>query len=342
MNITPRVVFWTTGDVGIGFGHVRRCLSLAEALRTRDTATTFLLDAGESVVQYVRQHGFEAIVNSGLGGSPVRSVRQAGGTAVVVDSYTVPTADLRHLQMEFFVAAIDDLADRELPVDVVVNASPARTRSDYRALSSTQYLLGPAYALLRHEFNGQLPHDRIREKVGRVLITVGGSDPNRLTLPLLQWCSTLLPGVTLDVILGPLFDDALKEEARSIAPAATYHHDPANMRGLMLQSDLAICGGGQTIYELVATGTPAVAISTALNQVVNLTAFERLGMLDWAGTTSDGRLGDRVSAAIERLAGDCNRRRRMSERGRSIVDGAGASRVASALVETFHAANQNR
>lgn len=342
MNVTSPIVIWTTGNVSTGFGHVRRCLSLAEALRAHDRATAFLLAAGEHVARYVQQHGFDTVVNSSPDSSPARILREAGATAVVVDSYTVTTADLRCLQMEFTVAAIDDLADRELPVDIVINASPAKTQADYRALSSTQYLLGPAYALLRHEFDRPLPQDRVRERVRRVLITVGGSDPNRITPSLVKWCSTALHEVEFDVVAGPLFDGGLEDEICSITPAATCHRNPGDMRELMLRCDVAVCGGGQTIYELAATGTPSVAVCTASNQIVNLNAFEELGTLDWVGEAGDVRLGDCVATAVERLASNVGRRWQMSERGRSVVDGRGANRVAAALVEKFDDANQNR
>jgi hypothetical protein len=75
---------------------------------------------------------------------------------------------------------------------------------------------------------------------------------------------------------------------------------------------------------------------------VNLTAFEAMGVLCWAGEAADLRLVERVRAAVERLAADSGARREMSAHGRSAVDGAGAKRVAAALVETFNAAHQNR
>jgi spore coat polysaccharide biosynthesis predicted glycosyltransferase SpsG len=110
------------------------------------------------------------------------------------------------------------------------------------------------------------------------------------------------------------------------------HRDPPDVRGLMLGADVALCAGGQTTYELAATGTPAIAVQVAANQAGNLRGLEAAGALVWAGSVEDADLGDRVMAALAALAGDGARRAAMSRAGRALVDGKGIERVAEALL----------
>jgi spore coat polysaccharide biosynthesis predicted glycosyltransferase SpsG len=101
----------------------------------------------------------------------------------------------------------------------------------------------------------------------------------------------------------------------------------------MLGADVAISGGGQTLYELAATGTPAVAIRLADNQTLNLRNLQAAGMLLWAGDAGDADLETMVTSALMVLAENRGRRTEMSRRGRALVDGRGAARVAAAVLD---------
>lgn len=109
------------------------------------------------------------------------------------------------------------------------------------------------------------------------------------------------------------------------------------MRGLMLAADLALCGGGQTTYELAATGTPTIAVRTAENQTVNLKGLVTAGSLVWGGDVRDSDLESKVMHELKALADDASRRAVMSRQGRGLVDGQGASRVARTLLELTEA-----
>ena len=54
----------------------------------------------------------------------------------------------------------------------------------------------------------------------------------------------------------------------------TVHSAPEDMRAIMATADLAVTAGGQTTYELAASGVPAVALCIAENQRPNLAALQ--------------------------------------------------------------------
>jgi len=101
----------------------------------------------------------------------------------------------------------------------------------------------------------------------------------------------------------------------------------------MLKCDVAIAGGGQTTYELAATGTPAVAIRLADNQSGNLQGLSAKDALEWVGDVQDGDTESRVIGTLRNLAEHADKRARMSQAGRALVDGGGADRVAQAVLE---------
>ena len=134
----PAFVFRCDGSPKLGMGHVRRCLSLAAALRSRGGTVCFVMsDVSAPLITTVRDGGFEIVplVKSELApapgaseaGSPewpnqlsledahttLAAAHKVGARVVLVDHYgasaeyleTVRRADLK-------VAVIDDLAER--------------------------------------------------------------------------------------------------------------------------------------------------------------------------------------------------------------------------------------
>lgn len=336
--IPPVVVFRTCGGATVGLGHVRRCMTLAQALAAEGAEVHFVVDAEPTVEAILRQHGFDVMcVGSDDEPELCETARAAcawGAQALVCDSYAIRGEYLAGLPVPV-VAVIDDLADRPLPVGLVINPAAGACALAYETEAGTKLLLGPDYALLRAEF-AQEPTREIRPTVQRVLITVGGADPFDLTPRLIACTQQALGRLRVDVVVGP-FWSAESQGGLSRAAAAdgavTLHHDPAGMRELMLAVDLAIAGGGQTVYELAATGTPAVALQLAPNQRGNLRGLAEGGALVWAGDARDPDLTTLVGDALTAVANDRERRQAMSRCGRRLVDGQGARRVARALLE---------
>lgn len=336
--MTGPVLFVTHGSRSVGLGHVRRCLSLAAALKKRSVECEFLLDADQGVAGIVTGSGFVCTTTKNVSSDPdeaVRRIRELAPAAVVADSYTFTTDYFRRLSGAGRpVVAIDDLENRSLPVALVVNSRVGVGPGDYvrHVALETRLLLGPAYALLRPEF-AQAPNRVVGTRISRVLLTLGGGDPANLMPRLVRWVATELEWANLAIVAGPLFDnrDEIRAEAAAIGRRAAVHEQPGDMRALMLEADIAVSSGGQTLFELAATATPTVAVRLADNQTRSLGDFQRSRTLRWAGDARDSDVEARVRHAL-RLAGDTQTRRQMAEAGRKLVDGQGAARVADVIV----------
>ena len=319
----------------IGFGHVRRSLTLAAALHRLGIASGFIAPASSNIAGLVASAGFPfAPIN------PLRDlqetcecVRQWGATIVGTDFYGVDDHYLSALHAQgWTVFVLDDLGGRRLPADLILNTGAVGVCTPlYDALPGTRFLVGPEYALLREEFTN-VPERVIAPSVDRVLISMGGSDSSGLSPKVAHWVAQALPGTAIDVIIGPFFTDEIKRELTGLAAEVVrLHEHPDSMRKLMLASDLAICAGGQTCYELAATGTPTLAIRVADYQRLHLDALARLEVLLLVGEAGDSELERKLKQALIEVTANPEMRTRTSKRGRRLVDGHGASRVASAI-----------
>jgi UDP-2,4-diacetamido-2,4,6-trideoxy-beta-L-altropyranose hydrolase len=321
----------TDGGSDVGLGHVRRCLTLAGALREEDVFCTFHVRGGNAAKDFVEQHRFDAVAVDDFGGA----LPETDG--ILIDSYRI---DERLFTVTTPVIVIDDIADRELPVAVILNPGAGAESLTYSARSDTLLLLGVQYALLRREFAEPFERE-IAPSMRRIMITLGGSDHGPLAADLVRWAQTGMSALhgeqtTIDVIVGPFFQRV--DDLRALAKAnerVKLLFDPSDMRNAMFRCDGAISSGGQTLDELAATGTPALAISTADNQQNNIAALADAGTIVY--------VEERTEAALVRglaTIAPAETRREMSRRGRALVDGRGARRAASEIARVLGASRR--
>lgn len=325
-----RAAFVTHGGAAIGFGHVKRCVALARSFACADARITFLVSPDPSARAAVEQAGFEVAEASWEtdGTAALGRVKAFGTDVVVVDSYVASAAFMESLRLVAGkVVAVDDLADRPLPVHVVVNGGLGAERLGYRGVPDTVFLLGPRYALVDPGY-AEVPARPIRDSIRRVFISLGGGSHDAALRTALRAVDAVLDGVTIDVVPGAAGLVDLGAVPRRPGNRVVVHRGLPELRHLMLGSDLAIAGAGMTLYELAATGTPTVTITMVGNQRANAEAFDRAGAALDAGIVDGASLRTALESHLRCLAGDAARRAELGRRARSLIDGRGALRVA--------------
>ena len=324
MSAPLRAAFLAEAGPGVGLGHLRRCQALAAALGSRGAAVRFLVAGAAG--------GGTDAARLDWTRDPALAVEALAAWrphVAVVDSYGAsPELFERVAALAPYAVAVDDLADRPLPVHLVVNGAWHATRLAYRARPDTVFLLGPEYALLAPAFVGA-PRRSVRDDVRRVLVTLGGDPPADALAAVLHGVRRAAPAARIDVALGPFapVPDATGEGVRVCRGLDS-------LRPLMLEADLAVTGGGVTLYECLATGVPVIGVCLADNQRPNIDELGRAGLI-LSGEPS-------LEQAVGRLADDPALRRSMSVRGRCDVDGRGAARVADAIEGAFVAVGAAR
>lgn len=336
---SPVVAIRTDYGIHTGFGHLRRCLSLAAALENLGASVRFVVSRDPGTSQSPPA-SFESMTEVGAADAADlhetrAALRSSGASAIVLDSYQVPPAAMTAFGAKR-AAIIDHVPATPLPVDVLVNGSLEALEGPVAAQPDTVLLLGPEFILLRPEFARARELRSVRARVSRVLVTIGGSDPTGLSVAFVSWVREVFADSAIDVIVGPYFTaealDALGRAAKLDA-RIVLHRNPGDVRGIMLDCDLALTAGGQTTYELAATGTPAVAVAVAENQAANLRGLASRGALMWAGSAGDDDLHARTRRCLETLRDDVDARREMSRAALGVVDGRGAERVAVEILK---------
>jgi UDP-2,4-diacetamido-2,4,6-trideoxy-beta-L-altropyranose hydrolase len=339
--VMRKVLFRVDAGPKIGLGHLQRCLSLATALRDLNTACVFLTNEDQTLYQRITRFGFDGRtldteswgVDDLAQTMAVAAAHKCG--AIVVDSDYEGAEYLSHLRNGgYYVVAIEDTAPHPFPCHLVVNGDAHARQLPYQALSKdTQFLLGPEYSILRREF-WEIPARVGSGNVDHILVTLGGADPYNIMPRVIDLLDTLPEAFSVSVIIGPFFENfsQVKAVAQRAQRGITLVRAPDSVCDLMMEADLAVSAGGQTIYELARVGCPTVAVRMAANQDGQLAVFEEAGFLRIAGHGDNNSIVEAIGAAVRTLLADPQARATMSVAGQRLIDGQGALRVAQTIL----------
>ncbi len=320
----PMLWIRTAAGPTIGFGHLRRSITLARMLSSV-LHPVFLHDPDDHWTQdEVAQQGWmlEPLEPGGLW-----ELRSAP-SGLLID--TREETGLKSLISEarnrsIPVLSIHDLGLNPLPSDVVIDGSIFPSTRDFPR-RDTAFYTGTAYLVLDPAF-GMLHQQRkrIRERIQSVVINLGGGDSGGRFETVLEglksWGRELevvgFPGFAYwgqrrlaDRDWGPLeFRWAKKDEA---------------VERLLFRADIAITAGGLASFEALCVGTPLLALS--------LDGFQHFTVSMIAKADACIDLGESLKPAaipglLDSIEAAPGRRERMSFRGKQIVDGRGAERV---------------
>lgn len=361
MNLRPsRVVLRADASASIGFGHLKRSLSLATALRSVGLQPCLITRAlGVDSAGMARNAGIDVLMlPSPTGGVPAGDVVPNAALAavdwhddamqtlaalcadapawVIVDHYAF---DARWHRLVAHgcgarIAVIDDLADRELAGELLVDQNlHANHRLKYavRWPAKRPLLGGPRYALLDESYARMQPaasHETVRS----IGIFMGGTDPAGLTSVALRACREEAGFAGPVEIIASRAQPQLPEllELANQWPLTTVRCDLPSLAGFFAGHDLQIGAGGGASWERCRAGVPTLALIGAANQQEVIPALAAHG----AVATLEGGVPQTVSnigREVKALLHDASRRRLLGTASATLVDGMGCTRVAIAL-----------
>jgi spore coat polysaccharide biosynthesis predicted glycosyltransferase SpsG len=319
----PYALFRVAAGPRLGFGHLRRATVLAGTLG----ATCALSVRGAAAV---RGHWRPAPSQA------VTALRSLQPRLLVIDDPHEGRARpwLRAArELGIPCASLHDIGLAPLASDLAVDGSLGTRRTSWPARAVLQ---GPAFAVIGLGAIRRASAVRTSHRL-RVVVSLGGGRHPRHVVAITRALRMALPDATLVVPAG------LHGEAVRQAGVTGLHlvDAPDGLGPVLAGADLAVLGGGVSLYEAAALGIPTVTVPVVPAQEPTVRAFVRRGLAVTVPRPRDVvHLGQLVARRVRLLAQDAQALRRMRARGPAIIDGRGAERVAQAfrqLVEARHA-----
>jgi UDP-2,4-diacetamido-2,4,6-trideoxy-beta-L-altropyranose hydrolase len=319
--MTLRALLTADCGHGVGLGHLERMLALADALQA-DASVSLVLPEGDTALRHrVENRGHHVVEAPGAAPNRVEAIVATDRTLdlIVLDGY-VFDADLQsRLHEHTALTLVDDLG---LPAacDLAVNPSPGGER--LRPDGASAFLGGAPYALIRAAFA------EARETVLRagraprtVLVSTGATDLDGIAARVGAELLERDGAVEVVRVVGP---DA-QRVAGSDQPRLHLLVAPSSLAGVLARATVYVGAAGTTAVQAACVGIPAVINDAVTNQSAQAAALARVG----CAVVVDA---DDLAPECLKLLDDPARCDAMGDRGRALVDGRGALRVAEAVL----------
>lgn len=325
IKMTTNVLIVTEGSKKIGFGHITRCMGLYEAFEEKGVDVKFILNSDETVEALVENKDY--IIFNWIKNPNKLFNMLKDANVVIIDSYMAnPKLYEKFSELVDVPVYLDDDKRMEYPKGTVVNGSIHAKYMNYPKKENVEYLIGTDYIPLRNEF-WNIKQKLINNQLKSIMITFGGDDSRNMSPLIMNSLNNSYPKLEKKVIIGKAFKNIEMIENMNLDKVELFYYpDAEGMKNIMLESDIAISAGGQTLYELARVNIPTIAVIVASNQINNVNYWQKTGFIECAGFWNDENLFDTIINKIEYLT-DKNVREKKAWIGLKHVNGLGAANV---------------
>ena len=269
-----RIVIRADASPQRGMGHVYRALALAHEFADHDLLLVTRSDGANGLgAEFLSGHPY-----------PIRTVEtediffelltELAPALTVIDLLDTDRAFMKRVKpLGGFMVSMEDLGPGSLLADLVIND----LYTD--AYPQDNHWYGVANAILAPQFETTPPIDEIRKKVGRVLVTYGGTDPCDLTSKALEALSQLKFGGHVDVVIGP-GNPRSGFGLAELGLSGELHASVTHMAALVRRADLAITSAGRTVTETMSLGVPTLVLCQNLRELSHTHASSPFGVMN--------------------------------------------------------------
>ena len=342
---SKRIAFWIDAGAQYGMGHLRRCLALARELHEKQhCGVLFLTVENGATARLIQEEGFSVRFLQTTPGSEqqlqhvINYVKAFRADAVILDQKAPVSRECIAAlhRCGCTTVVIDDISSGSQAANLVV--LPVAHHDDFDATDFYgRVVCGASYVLLNRQF-ADVDSLHRNEQVARcrILISMGGSDPEGFTLDAVKAVSPMPADVT--VVTGPffMFEMELAAILNDWSGEIEVKQNVTDMAELFSQTDLAILSFGVTVYEAARMGVPSVVLPRSRADAECAARLTKIGIcrsLDYRETVSANEVRKRVNDLLLKPG----LRKTMSRTATALIDGQGVRRVAEVIMTELSA-----
>lgn len=318
-----------------GFGNLKRCLIIAEALK-KNHKILFVIDNEQLVINELKKRKLQfkikprTILPSFESSFISKIMESIGSEIAIIDMREYGehiTKQLRNYPVKTIL--LDDAWSKNAYADIIINGTPVSQYHKYKKKNKKCHIyVGTKYFIINEDFikNKKQLSDIVDKKKYQIVISMGGSDPNDLTFFVTKSLLNL-ENVKLRIILGPLYHEhnnllRLIKNQKNIKLIKS----PLKIWNEFFKADLAISNAGNTLFELAIMRIPTMCISAVAHQIPYAEEFTKqhsaLNVGFWKNVTDH-----KIRKNVEYLINNKKLRKIFSSSASRIIDGKGLSRV---------------
>ncbi|MDB5039099.1 MAG: pseudaminic acid biosynthesis-associated protein PseG [Bacteriovoracaceae bacterium] len=348
------LIFRCDASSEIGWGHFKRCYTLAEVAQQSGRYKTHFLcrPLPKSLEKKVRDiHASISILNEQATLEEdlaylhsMFDLMTRKNVIVCIDHYDWTSECFKELKRDPRVVLLvfDDGQSRHYESDFLIDQNLNAEKISHSTSAHCQQLLGPKYTMIRDEIQTlrQSPTERMAESF-QFLVTLGGGDRWGHALKAIEAAKMTSTKFEMHVVVGSQWPH-LDKAKRLIGnhPRIHLYEDPSFFPQLLARADLALCGGGSTTYELAYLGIPMLTTSLASHQIPIAKTWEEIGIAEYLGP-AEALTSEKI---LEKIHYWMERDQELENRGiaaQKIIDGRGKFRVLERSAKLIQAKIKN-
>ena len=322
-------------DMGgvIGSGHIYRSSALADELIKNGKSVVFIVKNKKNFQSHTQGKKYHCIdLRTSNDEKCITKCQKLKGIKnLILDLQKGNEKYAKKLKNDFFIISIDDAGNKKIYSDVLINGQIGKFNYNYTfKKSSSKYLLGTDYTILRNSFYKLNKKFSVSKKpIKKILLAFGGSDDQDVIRKILPFL--ISKKFHLTVILGTTYPYSnevflLSDKHKNLHVKKSLNEVAA----IYLKNDLVIASSGMTSYELACLGIPSLFIPSGEHQYKIANEFMRKGFGVNYGFWDDNY--DRFSKILTKFS-NYSFRKKMNKVGKTLVDGKGVFRIVEDLID---------
>jgi spore coat polysaccharide biosynthesis protein SpsF len=263
-KIRQKIAFRVDASHDLGFGHLSRCLVLANELKRRMHVIFITKDTKEAV-EKIKSNGFEFIkLKRGIGKkAEARQIKKI----VASQGVNKILVDLKEEVSKGYIEGLkgagaktillDNIGGGRKNADVVIYPVAHADKKYFKGIKGKLFY-GWDYVIVDKKFFAKRKKRKAKPTRPQLLVSMGGSDVQNLTPRIINALKRIRQDFSCIVVIGPSFKHkSIKVNDQRFV----IKKDVKNMAELMLSSDIGIIMFGVSAYEAAAARLPCLMIS---------------------------------------------------------------------------------
>jgi len=324
------------GNGEIGMGHIMRCLTIADAITQIIPATNTTFYTNQESVNFIQNAGYNAKIYSDE--TITANLKDINPDMIIIDLRKhLDDASSLPLSRALRIRFIDSEKQQQIRGDLIINSYPLKDMN-----TSCPYFAGLNYLPLRKEFS-KIEKKYISNTPKEILVMLGAGDLHTSQLIKIIETAKKYPNLQYTIITGIAMsshNQTMLQNAAMGFKNIILRQNIQNVTEYMQKADIAISGGGNTLFEFARCGTPVISISTdydsthSSHQEHYCQAFQNANTSIYLGHNTNWT-AEELQKLMQRLIENKEQRTAMSKACQKLIDGRATSRIIKHILQSY-------
>ena len=330
-----KILIYTYGNHQMGLGHIYRMHNLSQELKKNNCEVLFLTPMWKVGINKLKKFK-EKIIEI-----PIKFfekeifykniLEKYFFDSIIVDALAVDKIIMRAFKEKSRnLISFDNIGNGRVFSDLLINIL-YKTR--YKSKKVKKEINNLDYLILNNNFREfNLKSKSIDRKVKKILISQGGSDTYGVVPRIINELKNINNNIELYILVGAAFRH--KRELNNVIKSSNLKvnvlNNIKNVWEVFYNIDLAISGGGMTIFELICVGVPSMVITQEKKELETMNYLEKLKLVENLGFYKNFEKNN-IFEKVQKFINNYELRKKISINGKKVIDGKGVKRIAGLI-----------